>query len=71
MSTKLSSVKSFQAKLEQIKQHPNQLRRTIAYWPYYETLQKILIPLSPQDVDDLKNFFLFHSTIQNGCQHQV
>jgi hypothetical protein len=32
----------FQAKLEQIKRNPHQLRRTIAYWPYYETLQKIL-----------------------------
>ena len=40
--TNIQVSEKFQAELEQIKRNPNQLRRTIAYWPYYETLQKIL-----------------------------
>lgn len=44
----------FQAKLQEIKSTPNKLRRTMAAWPYYCTLKKIVDSASPNTYKMLK-----------------
>jgi hypothetical protein len=53
-SQPLQPIQTFLRKVEEIKSTPHKLRRTIAAWPWYSTLEKPLTQISAEELEKLR-----------------